>query len=89
MSDKAKLNVIVQTMLSDRTATALITGYADKSGNPELNAKISSARANTVKRYLISRGIGAKRLLVNYLGDSFSNSENEADRKVEIGILQN
>ena len=39
------------------TARVEITGYADRTGNPELNLRLSRERSNSVKQFLHSRGI--------------------------------
>ena len=89
LSQKAQLNAVKLDMLRNPTYAALITGYADKSGNAELNAWISKKRASAVKAYLQSQGIPVGRLIVNFLGDAESDSPNPADRKVTIDFLEN
>ena len=39
------------------TASVEITGYADRTGNPELNLRLSRERSNSVKQFLNSAGI--------------------------------
>lgn len=86
---QAKLNHAVGELKSHPRQTALITGYADKTGDPEFNAWISKARADSVKDYLVAQGIADQRLILNFLGDEESDYSNPADRKVEIQFLQN
>jgi OOP family OmpA-OmpF porin len=66
---------------------ALITGYADKSGDPDFNAWISRQRAKAVRDYLIQSGISGSRLVMNFLGETGSLSENPADRRVEVSYF--
>lgn len=89
LSQKAQLNTVRTELLRNTSYTALITGYADKTGNPELNAWISKKRAVAVRSYLQSKGIPSERLIVNFLGDVQSDSPNPADRKVTISYLEN
>lgn len=45
LSQKAQLNAIKMELRKNLKYSALITGYADKTGNPEINAWISKKRA--------------------------------------------
>ncbi len=89
LSQKAQLNTVRVELRKNPEYSALITGYADKTGNPELNAWISKKRASAVRTYLKSQGIPIERLILNFLGDSESDSPNPADRKVTIVFLEN
>ena len=66
----------------------LITGYTDRSGDPALNLALSEQRAKAVRAYLLSRGIPADRLLVNYYGDSRSSGRDPNERRVEVEWLR-
>lgn len=88
-AQKALLNKVDITLRQNPSYAALITGYADKTGNPGFNAWISKKRAEAVKAYLISRGIDGSRLIVNFLGDSESDAANPLDRKVKVTYLSN
>ncbi len=89
MAHQAQLNIAVRELNAHPRYTALITGYADKSGNAEFNAWISKARADSVKDYLLANGVSDQRLILNFLGDAESEYSNPADRKVEVQFLQN
>lgn len=43
-------------------SNVVITGHADRLGNDKYNQKLSERRANTVKDYLVSKGVAATRL---------------------------
>lgn len=88
-SQQAQLNISLIALRSDTRLTAFITGYADKTGDADFNAWISRKRAETVQQYFRSRGIAANRILVNFLGDSQSQSANPQDRKVVVQYLVN
>ena len=47
-----------------------ITGYADRLGSDKYNQKLSERRANSVKDYLISKGVAANRLTAVGKGES-------------------
>ena len=86
---RMELNEVYHLLMIDPTRKVLLTGFADISGNPEINASISRKRALAVKTYLTRKGISTSRMIVNYLGDAASNSVNPQDRKVEIAWLGN
>ena len=56
------LDQVVVIMLRYPNCNLEIQGHTDNKGNPISNKKISKARADTIKRYLISKGIPASRL---------------------------
>ena len=89
LPQKAILNKALIVMRQNPAASAFITGYADKSGNAEINAWISKKRAEEVRNYLVAQGIDGKRLIVNFLGDAESESVNPLDRKVSVKYLVN
>jgi outer membrane protein OmpA-like peptidoglycan-associated protein len=87
LENRLSLNDIYYQLMTNASQKVMITGFADLSGNTELNATISRSRALAVKNYLRSKGIPSDRLVINFLGDTYSDSENAADRKVEIAWL--
>lgn len=86
-AQKAQLNRVEIEMTKHPRYRALITGYADKSGDPDFNAWISQKRAHAVRNYLVSTGVPRSRLTVSFLGDAESDSPNPQDRKVEVTYL--
>jgi outer membrane protein OmpA-like peptidoglycan-associated protein len=78
-----------------------INGYADSRGSSEYNKALSAKRVNTVKQYLISNGVPAKRIkethaygetqLVNTCSDDkeCEESEHQKNRRVKFDVLQN
>ncbi len=89
LSQKAVLNKALIVLRANPAAGAFITGYADKTGNAELNAWISKKRAEAVRDYLRSQNVGSNRLIVNFLGDAESSSANPLDRKVTVRFVVN
>ena len=82
-----ELNKSLGILLKNPKLKIMITGYADKSGDPDFNSYISRKRAEEVKNYLNKKGISTKRMIMNYVGDISSNSENSGDRRVEIEYI--
>lgn len=89
LAHRARLNKVVMDLQLNNNLRAIITGFADRTGNPEFNAWISQQRAEAVKVYLIEQGISSDRLMMNFLGDAESQFANPADRKVEVVYVVN
>ena len=65
----ASVAMIAKYMKNHPESKILIKGYASPEGNPELNQKLSVARAQSVKDALVSRyGIAASRLTIQGTG---------------------
>ena len=65
----ASVAMIAKYMKNHPESNILIKGYASPEGNPELNQKLSVARAQSVKDALVSRyGIAASRLTIQGMG---------------------
>ena len=61
-SSYAALDDVAGLLLKDPAIKLKIEGHASMEGRYELNQKLSEDRANTVKNYLVSKGIDAVRL---------------------------
>ncbi|MFO1394182.1 MAG: OmpA family protein [Steroidobacteraceae bacterium] len=99
--DSSKLNPQFDSVL-DKLATTLvdynqtviqIAGHTDSTGSHAYNMKLSLARADSVKAYLVSRGVPAARLVTLGAGPDYpiaSNATEEGraeNRRVEITIV--
>jgi OOP family OmpA-OmpF porin len=62
-----------------------ISGHTDNVGKREKNILLSTARAESVKEYLVSKGIEASRLLTRGAGPD----EPVADNKTKAGQAEN
>jgi outer membrane protein OmpA-like peptidoglycan-associated protein len=60
----------IKILKSNPEVNILIAGYASASGTDEYNQKLSEKRATSVKDYLVSKGIGADRLMKIGYGES-------------------
>lgn len=83
--DLAELDKIA-TEVKTGSQYILLSGYASKVGKPAVNQKLSEARANNVKNYLVKKGINADRIGVQSYGDAAS-SGTENDRRVEVQVI--
>jgi outer membrane protein OmpA-like peptidoglycan-associated protein len=70
-----------------------IEGHTDNAGKPAANKKLSEARAESVKKYLTSKGVDSGRLETEGYGDTRPVGDNEttegraANRRIEFSIL--
>jgi OOP family OmpA-OmpF porin len=47
-----------------------ITGHTDPTGSAQLNERLSRQRAEAVKRYLVTKGLPAEKILTEGMGSS-------------------
>lgn len=84
------LNTFSQGLSGQPNMAVSIVGYTDSTGTPAINNPLSLARANSVRDYLISRGVSPQRIQTSGLGDSNPIASNStaagraANRRVEI-----
>jgi OOP family OmpA-OmpF porin len=75
-------------MLLHPELNTIITGYTDKSGNPDVNFRLSQKRANNVKNYLMQQGIQSNRLQTDFQGSNKATKANDPfARRVEILLV--
>lgn len=83
-----------RALTADPSIRVEIAGYTDNVGNPALNRALSLRRAQTVKNWLVRRGIDPSRLIVAGYGsadpvDTNSTPEGRANnRRVEFHVLR-
>jgi OOP family OmpA-OmpF porin len=91
-SDK-QLNEMAEFMNLKKTLVIEIAGHTDNVGSPESNQKLSEDRANSVKQYLVKKGIAAERLKAKGYGDTMPIADNGTDtgkqqnRRTEVHII--
>jgi outer membrane protein OmpA-like peptidoglycan-associated protein len=84
------LDQIAETLLEAPEKTVMVNGFADSIGDADYNRIISEGRANTVKVYLIGKGIGPNRLKVvghgetDFVGDNSTAEGRRLNRRVEL-----
>lgn len=78
------LNEVFEQLARAPEQKVLITGYSDRSGDPDGNLRLSEVRAKAVRSYLLQRGIASDRLMVNFYGESKSTGRNPVERRVEV-----
>ena len=92
-SSKPSLNSLAEKLKQKTEWNLLLSGHTDNDGDDDANMILSKNRSETVKSYLISRGISESRIKVNYFGETkpvANNNTSEGRRKnrrVEFVIL--
>lgn len=88
------LNEVVTVLRANSQLRMSIEGHTDSTGNEKTNIQLSQARAETVKKYLIDKGIDAARLQSIGYGSAKPLTTNETaegrkiNRRVELKLLQ-
>lgn len=88
------LNNVYQTLVDFPEMEVEISGHTDITGSRNLNMNLSAARANSVKEYLVSRGVDAKRIrTVGYGPDRPAAPNNSSDgraknRRIEFARIK-
>lgn len=92
---KTNLDKLAKVFIANPDTKLMIYGYTDNVGKEEYNVKLSRSRANAVKAYLVSKGIGTKRLTTEGMGmaDPIASNDTAAgrakNRRVEFSIIAN
>ncbi len=92
-SAKAKLNdVVAELTRQDPVSTIVVEGHTDSQGRAPMNMDLSQRRAQTVRDYLVGRGIPAERVSAigfganQPVGDNSTPEGRASNRRVEIVI---
>jgi outer membrane protein OmpA-like peptidoglycan-associated protein len=86
------LNQVAELMKKNPNYTLEIAGHTDNTGDAAKNMDLSQRRANTIKKYLETKGIDEKRLTAQGFGDTRplvpnDSEENKAkNRRVEFKV---
>lgn len=92
---KANLDKLVPVFNSYADTNIEIFGYTDNTGKPEYNLTLSQKRAESVKMYLVSKGLVASRFKTSGHGIADPIASNETkegqsqNRRVEFAITAN
>ncbi|MFY7880144.1 MAG: OmpA family protein [Lacibacter sp.] len=81
----AALDEVVSVLKSDMSLQLLVEGHSDNTGNADNNLILSEERANSVKAYIVSKGIEAGRIVTSGYGQE----RPLADNSTEKGRTQN
>lgn len=84
------LNTVATTLKQHTEVNVDVIGHTDWVGTNAYNMKLSQARAETVRKYLISQGVAADRIMVKWRGEEEPTATNETsegrakNRRAEI-----
>lgn len=87
------LDEVAVALLDHPTFRVRVEGHTDSVGNDQRNMKLSQARADSVRRYLMGRGVAPERLVAvgfgeeNPLDDNATEAGRAINRRVEFHIL--
>lgn len=90
--DMQKLDKIIQT-IRDKDVDVLVIGHTDSTGPDDYNLRLSLARANAVKAYMVRKGIPASRIATRGKGEREPIADNSTpegramNRRVEIYLV--
>jgi len=88
-----ELNELVDAMTFKKSLVVEIGGHTDNVGEEDSNQKLSESRANTVRSFLIQKGISANRIKAVGYGENrpVANNDNpegrQKNRRTEVRIL--
>lgn len=91
----SNLDKVIKVFKQNPKTHIMIYGYTDSVGKDEYNMKLSRSRANAVKAYMGSKGIGAKRITSQGMGEADPIASNDTkegqakNRRVEFAIVAN
>jgi OOP family OmpA-OmpF porin len=89
-----ELNRIAITMTENKTLSIELGGHTDNTGSDESNLKLSQDRADSVREYLIGKGIEPDRVASKGYGETVPVAKNDTpegqqrNRRVEFKILK-
>jgi len=88
-----ELNELVNYMMRRKNIEIEIAGHTDNTGSKEDNLKLSQRRADRVKKYLINKGIDARRIKAKGYGENQPVAGNntkegrQKNRRTEVRII--
>lgn len=89
-----QLDVVVEFADKYKDANLTVVGYTDSRGNESYNQKLSAKRAESVKAYLVGKGVAADRIITdgkgsaNPVGDNKTAAGQAQNRRVEINSVE-
>lgn len=93
-SEIAKLDKIVETLLSRPELKVVLDGYSDASGSADYNRMISESRASTVKMYFAGKEVHPTRMTIvghgaqKFAAGNDSEEGRRMNRRVEIHLVE-
>lgn len=89
------LSAFAQSLINNPDTDIQIQGHTDSSGNDAINNPLSEKRAESVKSFLMTKGVQGNRMTAHGLGSTMPVADNSTsagkaqNRRVEVYILPN
>jgi len=86
----AELDELAEILIRFPDWKVSLQGHADERGTLEYNIDLSKRRVNSVRNYLINRGVQRSQLIINYYGEATpdqpgrNEGEHQLNRRVEL-----
>jgi outer membrane protein OmpA-like peptidoglycan-associated protein len=86
------LDDVVNILKADPALHLSVDGHTDNTGKPEKNMLLSQRRADAVKKYLVSKGVGEDRIIATGHGQTNPVADNKTaagrarNRRVELKL---
>ena len=90
---KIEIDKLFEEMVKNPTMKIEVAGHTDNVGEDALNFNISQKRANSIKAYLVEKGVPEKRITAKGYGETAPVSENFTEegrtrnRRIEIRMM--
>ena len=90
---KSKIDALVESLKGVAVDMVIVVGHTDSVGSDAYNQRLSLARADSVKAYLVSKGVDVKRVRAVGKGESLPVADNSTEegrarnRRVEIEVV--
>lgn len=87
---RPELDKLADVLVKDTTVRVLVWGYTDTAGSMPYNQRLSDRRAQTVAKYLQTKGVSASRMEIKGWGETHlavqtpDNTPEQRNRRVEI-----
>ena len=94
-SSYTELDELVEFLKLKEKVTIEVAGHTDDVGSDDSNMKLSQARADAVRKYLISKGVDASRIVAVGYGETQPVDDNSTEegrkknRRTEVRITSN
>lgn len=87
---KKTLDLLAAKLIEKKNVKVQLNGHTHKGPSESVNMKLSKKRANSVKEYLVNKGVEADRISTKGFGHSQLLSEEEAEinRRTEITVIK-